>query len=123
MTLIALFLLVVLVLLALLPVKIAAGAMGARRTSFGACLVAVILAFIVNAVFGRLFAYGWFVSVLVTGFAYMLVLDTTYLRGVMIAVLQAVVSFLLVLLLGVLGFATALVPFLGTHAATGAVSV
>ena len=114
---------IVLVLVSLLPVKIAASIVGARRTGFGACLVAVVVALVINSIAARLFHYGGFVSVLVTGLAYMGVLDTTYLRGVVIAVLQAVVSFLLLLLLGALGFAAALVPFLGTHGATGAVSV
>lgn len=106
------------VIVALLPVKIAAGLMGAKRTTFGACLVAVILSLVVNAVAGRMFHYGAIVSALLTGLAYMAVLDTTYVRGVLIALLQSVIVWLLALLLAALGF-VALMPVLG-HGAQAA---
>ena len=95
---------ILLVIVALLPVKIAANLIGARNTGFGACLVAVLVAVVVNLVAGHLVHYGGLVSVLVTGLVYMGILETTYVKGVLIALLQIVIAWLLKLVLVALGF-------------------
>jgi hypothetical protein len=110
---------ILLVIVALLPVKIAAGLVGARNDSFGACLIAVIVAVVINTLAARLFHYGGFVSALLTGVAYMLVLETTYLKGVLIALLQVVIAWLFGLLLMALGLVQ-LVHMMGPGTAHGA---
>jgi hypothetical protein len=111
---------ILVVIVALLPVKIAASVVGARNRGFGACFLAVIVALLINGIFGHLFRYGFFIGALVTGLAYMWVLGTTYWRGVGIALLQTVITWLIGLLLAALGL-VALAPWLGhgTSAATG----
>jgi hypothetical protein len=103
--------LVLVVLFLVLPVKVAASIVGARRTGFGTCVGAIIVAVLINFVAGRLIHYGEFVSVLLTALAYMAVLDTTYLRGVVIAVLQLVFMWLFAILAAALGFAALLPVF------------
>jgi hypothetical protein len=85
--------LVFLFVVILLPVKLAAGWAGAERTGFGSCFIAVVLALVINALAGSVIKYGAFVSIFVTAIAYMLVLGTTYLRGVLIAVLEIVILY------------------------------
>jgi len=97
---------VLLVLVALLPIKIAASLVGARNTGFGACLVAVIVAVLIHIVLGRLIHYGQFVGVLITGAVYMGLLETSYLKGVLIAMLQVLLSWVLKIVLIALGFVT-----------------
>ena len=109
---------ILLVIVALLPVKIAAGLVGARNDSFVACLIAVIVAVLINLLAARLFHYGGVVSALLTGVAYMLVLETSYLKGVVIALLQVVIAWLFGLLLVALGLAR-LVHMMGPGTAHG----
>lgn len=97
---------VVIVLVALLPVKIAAHVVGARNPAFGACFAAVVVAVVINLVAAHFFRYGGVVSVLLTAIAYMWLLETTYLKGVLIALLQIVIAWVLKIVLIALGFVT-----------------
>jgi hypothetical protein len=114
---------VLLVVFLVLPVKVAAHVVSARRTTFGACLLAVIVAIVIQVVAARLIHYGDILSVLLAAVAYMAVLDTSYLRGIAIAVLQIVFTFLFTIVLALLGLAVLLpaiwhgvVPTLPHHA-------
>ena len=96
------------VVVVLLPVKVAAGWMGAERTGLLSCFFAVVLAAIVNAFASALVRYGVIVSLFVGAVAYMLVLGTTYFRALGIQVLSIVIVcgvVLLFIVLGVLPFA------------------
>jgi hypothetical protein len=89
------------------PVKIAAGWVQAGRTGFGSCLVAVIFAGVCQAILGSFFGRGSvtgvLVALLVTPLPYMLVLDTTYVKGMIIAIVQLLLLLLAVFVLAGLG--------------------
>ena len=93
------FLTIVVVLL-ILPVKLAANWVGASNTGTISCLLALILA----AAIQKGFAYilpsvdenlGLFLSIPLSGLAYMLVLGTSFLKGVVIAVVQGLLMLVL----------------------------
>jgi hypothetical protein len=100
--------LVLFLLFITVPVMVGARIVGAGRTSFGACLGALFVAFIIDIVavffFHRLGLLGFFVA----AFAYMLVLETSYLRGLAIALIQMVVTALLLLALALTALGTSM---------------
>ena len=113
--LIAIVVLFVFVVL-LLPVKIAAGWMGAERTSFLSCFFAVVFAMIINAVASMFVKYGTFVSIFVAAVAYMLVLGTTYLRALAIEILSVAILFGMAAILVAIGIAPAVLKeFTAAH--------
>jgi len=104
----------ILVVLALLivPVKIAAHYVKAESTGAFMCLVALIFAAMIQ--YGAFYlvpqlnetrpALYFLVTSLLSAIAYMFVLGTTYIKGVIIAVIQAVLTVLIVAALIGLGF-------------------
>lgn len=92
--------LLIVVLLLVLPLKFAAKFIGARNTGFFSCLFALIVSalfqFGVDYYFPGLDdTYGWLVTVPVAAIAYMLVLGTTFLKGILIAIVQVILMVLL----------------------------
>lgn len=104
---------VILVILAILilPVKLAANYVGAQNTGVFYCIAALILAAAIQDVvrillLGVMLDYsvlGHLVSILLSAFAYMLVLGTSYGKGIVIAILQVILTVLLIFVLGLLG--------------------
>lgn len=99
-----LIVLVVVLLLVVAPVMIAARIVGARRTGFWASLFAMIVSFLIVGLAVRLFHGGGLLAFFAAPLGFMLILETTYLRGLGIVVLQ----YLIALLIGVILFFTAL---------------
>lgn len=103
-------LLVILAVL-ILPVKLAADYVGARNTGFLMCIVALIFAALIQKSVAILLPQLSFkypalhplISILLSALAYMLVLGTTYGRGIAIAILQIILTVLLIFLFGLLG--------------------
>ena len=99
------FLIVVtfMVLILILPVKLAAEWLGASNTGTLSCLIALILASAIQKGFALLLPsvdenLGMLIAIPLSGLAYMLVLGTTFLRGMAIAVLQGFLMLLLLML-------------------------
>ena len=82
--------------ISVVPVKIGAHVVGARRRSFGVCFAAIVIAWLIVWLATHLFHNLGLLSVFVTALGYMLVLDTTYLRGLGIALIQIALTILLV---------------------------
>ncbi|MHC9510025.1 hypothetical protein [Kangiella sp. M94] len=92
--------LLIVVLLLVLPLKFAAKFIGARNTGFFSCLFALIVSalfqFGVDYYFPGLDdTYGWLVTVPVAALAYMLVLGTTFLKAILIGIVQVILMVLL----------------------------
>jgi hypothetical protein len=95
----------------ILPVKLAADYVGARNTGVLMCIVALIFAAVIQhavAILLPQLAFNYpalspLVSILLSAFAYMLVLGTSYGKGIAIAILQVILTVLLVFLFGLLG--------------------
>lgn len=95
----------------ILPIKIAAKYVQARNTGVFMCLLALILAAIIQKGVTISFplisvqdpVFDSLGAVLLSAFAYMLVLGTTYIKGIIIALLQIILSLLLVFILNLLG--------------------
>jgi len=88
--------LVIVLLLTTLCVMLGAHLVGARRKDFWICLVAVIVsALITGFALHRLHGVGLLLSVLLAALVYMLVLGTTYLRGLVVALIQYILPALL----------------------------
>jgi hypothetical protein len=106
-------LLILLVILALLilPIKLAANYVGAQNTGVLFCVVALIFAGAIQKAVAVLLpqlafdypALSPLISILLSGFAYMLVLGTSYGKGIVIAILQVILSVLLIFVFGLLG--------------------
>ncbi|ACV26234.1 hypothetical protein [Kangiella koreensis] len=92
--------LLIVVLLLVLPLKFAAKFIGAKNTGFFACLFALIVSALfqygVDYYFPRLDdTYDWLITVPVAALAYMLVLGTSFLKAVLIAIVQVILMVLL----------------------------
>ena len=85
--------------ISVIPVKIGASLVGAKRDGLLACFVALVLASLIGGFAARHFHLGGALSVFVAALVYMLVLDTSYLRGLAVAVIQFALSVLLVIAL------------------------
>ena len=79
-----------------LPVKLAASAMGAKRTGTFWCLIALIAASIMHALGLTLPVVGTIIAFLLSSVAFAVILGTGILRGMGIAVLQLIFSAILV---------------------------
>ena len=80
--------LLVILLLTVVPVMIAARVVGARRTGFGASLVALIVSTLIVGVAVHIFRNSGLLAFFVAPLGFMLILDTTYLRGLLMVILQ-----------------------------------
>ena len=80
--------LLVILLLTVVPVMIAARVVGARRTGFGASLVALIVSYLIIGVAAHIFRNIGLLAFFVAPLGFMLILDTTYLRGLLLVILQ-----------------------------------
>ncbi|MCW8856395.1 MAG: hypothetical protein OQJ95_03455 [Kangiella sp.] len=92
--------LLIVVLLLVLPLKFAAKFIGARNTGFFSCLFALIVSALFQFGVDHYFpglddTYGWLVTVPVAAIAYMLVLGTTFLKAILIGVIQVILMVLL----------------------------
>lgn len=95
----------------ILPIKIAANYVNARRTGAFMCLFALLFAAIIQS--GVAFVFPLLeilhpiidsiAALLLSAFAYMLVLGTSYIKGIIIALLQIILSFLLLFLISMMG--------------------
>jgi hypothetical protein len=83
---------VVSLLVTVVPVMIGARIVGAKRTGFWICLLAILVAGLIAGIALGMFRGGGLLSVLADALAYMLILDTTYLRGLAIALIQWVLT-------------------------------
>ena len=106
-----LILLIIVVAILVLPLKMAAGMLGARNTGVFSCLFALLLAVIIQHFVGALIPgvsaeLGLLLTIPLAAIAYMLVLGTGFLKGILIAIIQGLLTIALTLLLG--GFLAAI---------------
>lgn len=88
----------------ILPLKLAAAAMGARRTGALWCLLALLGANILQALGLTVPVIGSLVAFLLSALAFAAILDTSFMRGIGIAVLHLVFSVAVTLMIaGMLG--------------------
>lgn len=99
MFLVSLVVIAVVLLLIAVPVMIAARIVGAGRTGFWMCLLAAIVSSIIVGVAVRVLHGGGLLSFFVAPVGYMWILDTTYLRGLAMVVLQYLAVAVLAVLL------------------------
>ena len=90
----------------ILPLKIAAAALGAKRTGFFWCLLALIGASILHGLGMLVPVIGTLVAFLLSAMAFAGILGTGSLRGVGIALLYIMFLIALVFLLSALGIGT-----------------
>ncbi|WP_346837071.1 hypothetical protein [Microbulbifer sp. SAOS-129_SWC] len=98
-------LLIIVVAVLVLPLKMAASMMGARNTGAFYCLFALLLAVIIQHFVGGLIPgvteqYGLLITIPLAAIAYMLVLGTGFLKAIVIALVQGLITIALTLLLG-----------------------
>ena len=96
------WLLIVLALILLVtvaPVMIAARIVGAKRTGFWMCLLALIVSSLIVGVAVRLFHGGGLLAFFASALGFMWILDTTYWRGLGIVILQYLIIAALVVIL------------------------
>ena len=90
--------------LAVVPVMLAARIVGARRSGFWISLLAIIVSLLIMGVAVRLLHGLGLIAFFVAPLGYMLILDTTYLRALGIVVLQYLISVLIAVVLAILLF-------------------
>ena len=96
-----LIVLVIGIVITTVPVMIGAHIVGAGRKGFWACFGALVVSALIYGVALRLLHGFGLLAIFATGLGYMLVLDTTYWRGMAIALIHFVLSALLFLALAV----------------------
>lgn len=81
-----------------IPVKIAAHVVAARRNDFLVCMAALLVASLISWFVARTFHFPFrtLLGVFAAALGYMLILDTTYLRGLAIAIIQFLLTVALV---------------------------
>ena len=94
-----LIVLAIVLLIVVAPVMIGARIMGAGRTGFWMSLLAMIVSYLIVGVAVRMFHGGGLLAFFAAPLGFMLILDTTYLRGLGIVVLQYVITAVIVLVL------------------------
>ena len=82
----------VILLLTVVPVMIAARIVGARRTGFWASLLALIVSYLIIGVAAHIFRNLGLLAFFVAPLGFMLILDTTYLRGLLLVILQGLIA-------------------------------
>ena len=90
---------IVILLVTVVPVMIAARIVGAARTGFWICLLALFVSLIIVGVAVRMFHGGGLLAFFVAPLGFMLILDTPYLRGLGIVVLQYLIAALIAVIL------------------------
>jgi len=95
------FVLVVLVILlvTVVPTMIAARIVGAGRTGFWICLLALIVSSLIVGFAVRVFHGGGLLAFFVAPLGFMWILDTTYLRSLAMVLLQYLITAVIVLVL------------------------
>ena len=91
--------LALILLITVAPVMIAARIVGAGRTGFWICLLALFVSLIIVGVAVRMFHGGGLLAFFVAPLGFMLILDTTYLRGLGIVVLQYLIAVVIAVIL------------------------
>ena len=94
-----LIVLALILLVTVVPVMIAARIVGAKRTGFWVCLLALIVSALIVGVAVRLFHGGGLLAFFASALGFMWILDTTYWRGLGIVVLQYLIIAALVVIL------------------------
>ena len=89
--------LIVISIILIVPIKIAASMVGARRTGVVHCFVAIVLAALFQGAAARFIpgiseTLGILLAVPLAAFAYMLILDTTFFKSLGIAIIQGVMT-------------------------------
>jgi hypothetical protein len=74
------------------PVMIAARIVGAARTGFWICFGAMIVSLLIVGFAARIFHIGGLLGLFVAPLGYMWILDTTYLRGLVMVFLQYLIA-------------------------------
>ena len=82
-----------------LPVKLAAAAMGAKRTGFGWCFLALIGASILHSIGLLMPVFGTIIAFLLAAAGFAWFLGTSFLRGIGIAILHVIFAFLISMLI------------------------
>ena len=90
---------VLILLITVAPVMVAARIVGAGRTGFWMCLLALIVSSVIVGVAVRMFHGGGLLAFFASALGFMLILDTTYLRGLGIVVLQYLIIGLIAVVL------------------------
>jgi hypothetical protein len=94
-----LIVLAIVLLVIVAPVMIAARIVGAGRTGFWFSLLALIVSFVIVGIAVRMFHGGGLLAFFVAPLGFMLILDTTYLRGLAVVLLQYVITAAIVFIL------------------------
>jgi len=81
----------VILLLTVVPVMVAARIVGAGRTGFWICLLALFVSSLIVGFAVRLFHGGGLLAFFVAPLGFMWILDTSYLRGLLMVILQYVI--------------------------------
>ena len=89
----------VILLLTVVPVMIAARIVGAKRTGFWVSLLALTVSYLIVGIALRMFHGGGILSVFAAALGFMLILDTTYLRGLAVVILQYIFTAVIVVIL------------------------
>ena len=89
----------VILLLTVVPVMIAARIVGAKRTGFWVSLLALIVSYLIVGIALRMFHGGGLLSLFAAALGFMLILDTTYLRGLAVVILQYIFTAVIVVIL------------------------
>lgn len=92
-----------------LPVKLAAAAMGATRTGFGWCFLALIGASILHSIGLLMPVFGTIIAFLLAAAGFAWFLGTSLIRGIGIAILHVIFAFLISMLISAVLGAGALV--------------
>ena len=82
---------VVILLLTVVPVMIAARIVGAGRTGFWISLLALVVSSVIVGFAVRVFHGGGLLAFFVAPLGFMWILDTSYLRGLLMVILQYVI--------------------------------
>jgi len=88
---------IVITIILIVPIKIAASMVGARRTGIFHCFIAIVLAALLQGAAARLIPgisemLGVLLALPLAAVAYMLILDTTFFKSLGIAIIQGVVT-------------------------------
>ena len=89
----------VILLLTVVPVMIGARIVGAGRSGFWICLLALIVSSAIVAFAVHVFHGGGVLAFFVAPIGFMWILDTSYLRGLLIEILQYVIFAVIVVIL------------------------
>ncbi len=108
----------VVIILIIVPIKIAAKYVGAQNTGAFMCLLAIIFAAIIQKGVSTFIPQlndihpfvDFLVSVLLSAIAYMMVLGTSYVKGIIIALLQIVIMLIIFFLISLIGIGVNVTP-------------